>query len=63
LALAKSFLLWREGTSLQFRTEAFNLTNKTNFGNPQTNRSNAGFGTIRETYPARQVQFALRLVF
>lgn len=63
LALAKSFLLWREGTSLQFRTEAFNLTNKTNFGNPQTNRSNAGFGTIRQTYPARQVQFALRLVF
>jgi hypothetical protein len=63
LALAKSFPLWREGTALQFRIEAFNLTNKTNFGNPQINRSNAAFGTIRQTFPARQVQFALRLIF
>ena len=62
LGLSKSFPLWREGASLQFRTEAFNLTNKTNFGNPQINRSSPAFGTIRQTFPARQVQFALRLV-
>ena len=47
--------------SLQFRAEAFNLTNKTNFANPGVNRSTAGFGLIRSTFPARQVQFALRL--
>ncbi len=49
--------------SIQFRAEAFNLTNKTNFGNPTVNRSSAAFGTIRQTFPARQVQLALRLVF
>jgi hypothetical protein len=61
--LKKAFALPREGMSLEFRTEAFNLLNKTNFGNPNTNRSAAGFGQIRSTFPARQVQFALRLVY
>jgi hypothetical protein len=62
LGLSKSFAL-REGKRVEFRTEAFNLFNKTNFGNPNTNRSSAAFGQIRSTFPARQVQFALRLVF
>jgi hypothetical protein len=62
--LQKSFVLpWREGMALQFRGEAFNAFNRTNFGNPLVNRSVAGFGSIRSTFPARQVQFALRLQF
>jgi hypothetical protein len=61
LGVGKSFHLPREGASLQFRMEAFNLTNRTNFGNPAVNRSAAGFGLIRSTFPARQIQFALRL--
>jgi hypothetical protein len=61
--LGKSFALPREGTSLQFRAEAFNLFNKTNFRNANTNASSAAFGQVRATFPARQVQFALRLVF
>jgi hypothetical protein len=60
--LQKMFPL-RESTSLSFRMEAFNLFNRTNFRNPQVNRSTAGFGLIRETFPARQIQFALRLAF
>ncbi|MFN7921135.1 MAG: carboxypeptidase regulatory-like domain-containing protein [Bryobacteraceae bacterium] len=63
LGLSKTFALPREGTSLQFRAEAFNLTNRTNFGNPNVNRSGGGFGQIRSTFPARQVQFALRFAF
>ncbi len=63
LGLQKAFPLPREGMALHFRAEAFNLTNKTNFGNPTVNRSSAAFGTIRSTFPARQVQLALRLVF
>jgi hypothetical protein len=64
LGIQKSFVLpWREGMALQFRGEAFNAFNRTNFGNPQINRSVATFGTIRSTFPARQIQFALRLQF
>ncbi|HEY3132433.1 MAG TPA: TonB-dependent receptor [Acidobacteriota bacterium] len=63
LALAKFFPLLREGTNLQFRAEAFNLFNKTNFRYANTNRSSATFGQVRSTYPARQIQFALRVGF
>ena len=63
LGLTKSFKLLREGTALQFRAEAFNLFNRTNFRNANTNRSGAGFGQVRATFPARQIQFALRLSF
>lgn len=61
--LGKSFALPREGMSLQFRTEAFNLFNRTNFRNATTNASSAAFGQVRATFQARQIQFGLRLVF
>ncbi len=64
IGIQKSFALpFREGMALQFRAESFNAFNRTNFANPQMNRSGAGFGQIRSTFPARQVQFALRLSF
>ena len=48
---------------MQFRTEAFNLFNHTNFRPPVVNWSAANFGQFTSTYPARQIQFALKLVF
>jgi hypothetical protein len=64
LGIGKTFALpWREGMRLQFRSEMFNATNRSNFRNANLNRSAAGFGQVRSTFPARQVQFALRLVF
>ncbi len=63
-ALNKRFRIpYREGMSLQFRSEFFNLLNRTNFGQPAANLSNADFGTIRSTLPPRQIQFALKLVY
>ena len=53
----------RELAQLQFRSEFFNLTNHTNFGIPGTDISTSSFGQIRTTYPARQIQFALKLLF
>ncbi len=53
----------REGMRLQFRSEFFNILNKTNFRPPEPNRSSGAFGTIRNTYPPRQIQFALKLIF
>ena len=64
IGIQKSFpLKFRENVALQLRAESFNAFNRTNFANPQMNRSAAGFGQIRSTFPARQVQFALRLSF
>lgn len=53
----------REGMALQFRSEFFNLLNHTNFGAPSTDITTAAFGTITSAYPARQIQFALKLMF
>lgn len=53
-----------EGRFVQFRAEAFNLFNKTNFAPPGgLNANSAGFGTFTSTWPARQIQLALKLVF
>ncbi len=62
LAVNKSFTI-RENVGMQFRSEFFNALNHTNFGFPDATITDAAFGTIRTTYPARQIQFALKLTF
>jgi hypothetical protein len=52
-----------EAATVQFRSEFFNILNHTNFGIPDTKTSDAAFGTIRSTYPSRQIQFALKVIF
>ena len=63
LGIFKNFALPREDMKLQFRAEMFNAFNHTNFTAPNGDRAAAGFGTIRSTYPARQIQFALKFLF
>lgn len=75
LGLHKSFPVWREATKLEFRMEAFNLFNHTNFQAPDANASNirrdaqgnaisgGSYGRITSAFPARQIQFALKLYF
>lgn len=64
LGLQKNFALpFREGMQIQFRGEAFNLLNKTNFGTANGDRSSGAFGTVRSAFPARQIQFALKFTF
>jgi hypothetical protein len=41
----------------------FNALNYTNFTAANGDRASASFGTIRGTYPARQIQFSLKLTF
>src|SRR5262249_32439970 len=57
--LHKNFSI-TESRYLQFRAEAFNLLNKTNFATVSgTNSNSGGFGVFNATFPARQMQLAL----
>ena len=53
---------WPEGR-LEFRAEAFNLFNHTNFQSPNGNRSAGGFGTITNAFDARQIQLGVKVTF
>ena len=61
--LHKNFALWSESSYVQFRAEAFNLLNQTNFSPANTTFNTTSFGSITSTLPARQLQFALKLYF
>jgi hypothetical protein len=61
--LHKAFPLWNEGSNLDFRCEAFNALNAVNYNNPDSNRSDGGYGAITAFFPPRQIQLALKLTF
>jgi len=71
LSVVRSFPLPKEGMTIQFRSEFFNLFNRVNFGLPEprifTNASgapNRSAGKILNTSTdSRQIQFALKLLF
>jgi hypothetical protein len=70
--LIKDFPL-TEKTRLEFNAQAFNLFNRVNFSDPNTNLPDTGaalvpgttgsFGTITSALPARELQFAGKIVF
>ena len=61
MGLTKDFSI-TERAHLQFRAEAFNITNETNFGDPNTELGTT-FGVINSALPARELQFAGKVVF
>ena len=61
-ALSKAFALGGPA-KFEFRLEAFNLLNHTNFRAPNGNRSSGAFGTITSTYDPRQLQLGFKFLW
>jgi hypothetical protein len=63
MVLAKEIRMpWRQ-SGFEFRFEAFNLFNRTNFRAPNGNRSSGAFGTITTTYDPRILQLGFKVFF
>ena len=62
MGLSRSFQV-REGQRLEFRAEAFNLTNSFRADNPPNALNNNLFGQLRVAKDPRILQFALKYVF
>ena len=67
LSLRKQFNLPREGMGLQFRVDAYNAFNQTNWsglnGFSVNNVGSASFGQITQSFPARVLQFGAKFSF
>jgi hypothetical protein len=62
VAASKKFALVG-AARIEFRLEAFNVLNRTNFRAPNGNRSAGGFGTITATSDPRQLQLGFKLLW
>jgi hypothetical protein len=62
VALSRIFRL-AESQRMEFRAEAFNVTNSFRPGNPNTTLNNPNFGVIRTALAPRILQFALKYLF
>ena len=52
-----------EDSRLQFRAEFFNLLNQVNLYLPNINLNGSSFGKSTQAFDAREIQFALKLLF
>jgi outer membrane receptor protein involved in Fe transport len=50
-------------TKIQFRAEAFNILNSVNLDRPNGNMAQATFGRSTRSFPGREIQFGLKLIF
>jgi hypothetical protein len=62
MSLIREFKV-KEEQRLEFRADAFNVTNSLRLGNPQLNFRNSRFGQITSSRDARIMQFALKYLF
>jgi hypothetical protein len=64
MVMSKRFdIPWSNNGNFEFRLEAFNLLNRTNFRAPNGNRSAGAYGTITTTYDPRILQLGFKASF
>jgi hypothetical protein len=63
MVLAKEIRMPWKQSGFEFRFEAFNLFNRTNFRAPNGNRSAGAYGTITTTYDPRILQLGFKVFF
>ncbi len=65
VGLHKNFAIVPERVNFDFRTEAFNVFNVTNYAFPQSTVGSSSFGVVAaaSTFPARVLQFAGKIIF
>ncbi len=61
-ALLRSFPIV-ETVRMEFRFEAFNVLNHTNFQIPTNNFQSSSFAEIGRSHPARELQFGIKFYF
>ena len=57
------WLIGKEGATLEFRAEIFNLFNRVNLNQPASHMSGGLFGKSTSQKLPRQAQFAFRIAF
>ena len=62
VALSRTFQI-RESNKIEFRAEAFNVTNAFRMNDPVTNLNSGTFGQVLSAMDPRIMQFALKYVF
>ena len=62
MAVSRTFQL-REQQKLEFRAEAFNVTNSFHMENPTVNLNSGNFGQVTSAKDPRIMQFALKYIF
>jgi hypothetical protein len=63
LSLFKDFRLPVHDARIQVRVEAFNLFNRVNLQRPNGNMAQATFGRSTQSFAAREIQLAMKLIF
>ncbi|MBZ5505477.1 MAG: carboxypeptidase regulatory-like domain-containing protein [Acidobacteriia bacterium] len=63
LTLAKVTPIHGDRASFEFRVDAFNIFNHTQFSNFDTNAADSGFGTVTQAYAPRILQLAAHIRF
>jgi outer membrane receptor protein involved in Fe transport len=62
MTLSKWFPIKGEALKMQLRADAFNLFNRTQFGNPNTQLGSPNFGVVTSVFgPPRFIQLGARL--
>jgi hypothetical protein len=63
ISLMKYIPIRGDRLNLRFGADAFNILNRKNFGGPDTNLNDPGFGTISSAGPARVLQLQFKILW